>query len=119
MLASIKVREGARTQMIFKLVNYTVMGIALFYAAEGTGLIERGRYFPTLPRLDATASDPMAWLGAVQWGVTAVASAATGTSNSGNYANNNNGSGSPVSLSAVNAFTERLADARQHFTTSY
>jgi hypothetical protein len=102
--------------MIFKLVNYTVMGIALFYAAEGTGLIERGRYFPTLPRLDATASDPMAWLGAVQWGVTAVASAATGTGNSGGY---NGNSSSPVSLSAVNAFTERLADARQHLTASY
>lgn len=55
--------------MLFKIVNYTVMGIALFYVAENTGLIERGKYFPTLPRLEASASDPMAWLGAAQWGV--------------------------------------------------
>lgn len=63
--------------MIFKLVNYTVMGIALFYAAEGSGVIERGVYFPTLPRLEATASDPMAWLGAAQWGFSQVGSIAT------------------------------------------
>lgn len=54
--------------MIFKLVNWTVMGIALFYGAEGVGLLEKGKFFPTLPRLEARASDPMAWLGAAQWG---------------------------------------------------
>lgn len=64
--------------MIFKLVNYTVMGIAMFYAAEGSHLIERGKYFPTLPRLDASASDYHAWLGAAQWGVSQVAGLARG-----------------------------------------
>jgi len=54
--------------MIFKLINYTVMGIAVFYAVEGIGLVEKGKYFPSLPRLEASASDPMAWLGAAQWG---------------------------------------------------
>ena len=55
--------------MILRLANWAVMGIALFYAAEGFGVLERGKYFPTLPRLEASASDPGAWLGAVQWGV--------------------------------------------------
>ena len=55
--------------MLFRLVNYTVLGIAAFYAVEGVGLVERGKYFPTLPRLEASASDPMAWVGAAQWGV--------------------------------------------------
>lgn len=99
--------------MIFKLVNYTVMGIAMFYAAEGTGLIERGRYFPTLPRLEESASNPMAWLGAVQWGVTALAGAATGNGD-GDY-----DSGRSIALPAINSFTERLADARSHFNGSY
>ncbi len=55
--------------MLFRLANWTVMSIAIFYAAEGVGIVERGRYFPTLPRLEERASDPMAWLGAAQWGV--------------------------------------------------
>ncbi|TKW60786.1 MAG: hypothetical protein DI628_07805 [Blastochloris viridis] len=55
--------------MLFKLVNYTILGIAAFYIAENTGVIERGVYFPTLPRLEASASDPMAWVGAAQWGI--------------------------------------------------
>jgi hypothetical protein len=58
--------------MLFRLANWTVMGLAIFYAAEGTGAIERGRYFPTLPRLEASAGDPGAWFGAVQWGFTAL-----------------------------------------------
>jgi hypothetical protein len=62
--------------MLFRLANWTVMSIAMFYAAEGVGILERGRYFPTLPRLEARASDPMAWLGAAQWGVAKLASAA-------------------------------------------
>lgn len=64
--------------MLLKLVNYTIVGIALFYLAEGTHLIERGRYFPTLPRLDETASDPRAWLGAFTWGVGQAGQLATG-----------------------------------------
>lgn len=59
--------------MLFKLVNYTILGIAAFYIAENTGLLERGKYFPTLPRLEASAADPMAWIGAAQWGVTHLA----------------------------------------------
>jgi hypothetical protein len=62
--------------MIFRLANWTVMGIAIFYMAEGTGMVERGKYFPTLPRLEASASDPAAWFGAAQWGVSALASRA-------------------------------------------
>lgn len=54
--------------MIFRLLNSLVMGIAVFYAIEGMGLIEKGVYFPTLPRLEASAGDPYAWLGAAQWG---------------------------------------------------
>jgi hypothetical protein len=59
--------------MILRLANWAVMGIALFYAAEGVGVVERGKYFPTLPRLEASASDPGAWFGAMQWGVGFVA----------------------------------------------
>lgn len=55
--------------MIFKLINYLVLGIALFYVLEGTGLVEKGKYFPTLPRLEASAGDPRAWLGAAEWGI--------------------------------------------------
>jgi hypothetical protein len=58
--------------MIFRLTNWAVMGLALFYVAEGTGLLERGKYFPTLPRMEARAGDPAAWFGAVQWGITAL-----------------------------------------------
>lgn len=54
--------------MIFKIINWTVMAVALFYGLEGIGIIEKGKYFPTLPRLEASASDPSAWLGAAQWG---------------------------------------------------
>jgi hypothetical protein len=49
------------------------MAIAMFYMAEGTGLVPRGQYFPTLPRLEASASDPAAWFGAIQWGAAALA----------------------------------------------
>ncbi|RYG61894.1 MAG: hypothetical protein EON60_01705 [Alphaproteobacteria bacterium] len=55
--------------MLFKLANNLVMALAVFYVAEGTGIIERGKYFPTLPRLEASASDPGAWFGAARWGV--------------------------------------------------
>lgn len=58
--------------MLFRIANWTVMGLAMFYAAEGMGVLERGRYFPTLPRMEASAGDPSAWFGAVQWGFTAV-----------------------------------------------
>lgn len=54
--------------MILRLANAVVMAIAVFYAVEGMGLVEKGRYFPTLPRLEASAGDPYAWLGAAQWG---------------------------------------------------
>src|SRR5690606_10216428 len=67
-LSAFRQNNQGRPPLIFKLVQYTVMGIAVFYAAEGTGLIARGQYCPSLPRLEATASDPMAWLGAAQWG---------------------------------------------------
>ncbi len=70
--------------MIFRLTNWAVIGLALFYVAEGTGLLERGKYFPTLPRLEASAGDPAAWFGAVQWGVTALTQGAgTATAHSG------------------------------------
>lgn len=55
--------------MLFKLANNIVLCLAAFYIAEATGLIERGKYFPSLPRLEASASDPMAWIGAAQWGI--------------------------------------------------
>jgi hypothetical protein len=59
--------------MIFRLANWAVMGIAIFYLAEGTGVIPRGAYFPTLPRLEESARDPAAWFGAVQWGFSRIA----------------------------------------------
>jgi hypothetical protein len=59
--------------MIFRLANWAVMGIAVFYLAEGTGVIPRGAYFPTLPRLEESARDPAAWFGAVQWGFSRIA----------------------------------------------
>lgn len=62
--------------MLFKLVNNIILGIAAFYVVENTGLIERGKYFPTLPRLEASASDPMAWIGAAQWGIARLTSMA-------------------------------------------
>lgn len=55
--------------MLFKIANNLVMALAVFYVAEGTGVLERGKYFPTLPRLEASASDPGAWIGAARWGV--------------------------------------------------
>ncbi len=54
--------------MLFK-VDKLILCLAAFYIAENTGLIERGKYFPTLPRMEASASDPMAWISAAQWGV--------------------------------------------------
>ncbi len=56
--------------MLFRLSQHLLTAIAVFYAVEGVGLIEKGKYFPTLPRLEATASDPRAWLGAAEWGLT-------------------------------------------------
>jgi hypothetical protein len=97
--------------MLLKLVHYTVTGIALFYMAENTGLIERGKYFPTLPRLEASASDPMAWIGAVTWGVshlTQVAGSAAGTqvASGGDVSR-------PLSIGGANSFTERLTEQRE------
>lgn len=69
--------------MIFRIVNWLVMAIAMFYVLEGTGLIEKGKYFPTLPRLDSRAGDPMAWLGAAQWGFNQIGGLASSRSGGG------------------------------------
>lgn len=58
--------------MIFKMGNLLVVSLAVFYVAELTGLVEEGKYFPTLPRFEASAQDPMAWLGAAQWGLSKI-----------------------------------------------
>jgi|GEM_PF-4868196 hypothetical protein len=103
--------------MIFKIVNYLVLGIALFYVAEDTGLIEKNKYFPTLPRLDARASDPMAWLGAAEWGITH----AVGMAN-GNARILPPGTARQLSISGPSSFTERLnrqRDATQKLLSSY
>ena len=93
--------------MLFKLVHYTVMGIALLYVAEGTHLIERGKYFPSLPRLEESASDPFAWLGAAQWGVSQITQIAR---------NNDlpvpNGDVSDLNLENVTTFAKRLEAKR-------
>lgn len=94
--------------MLFKLVNYTVMGIAVFYAAEGFGLIEQRKYFPTLPRLEASASNPMAWLGAAQWGVSQVASIAKSNNVELPAAN----SARDLNLENVTTFAKRLEEKR-------
>ncbi|MFO0500421.1 MAG: hypothetical protein ACK5YK_01910 [Pseudomonadota bacterium] len=70
--------------MIFRLANWAVMGIAIFYLAEGTGVVPRGAYFPTLPRLEESARDPAAWFGAVQWGFSRLASGQSNGGSSGN-----------------------------------
>ncbi|MBI1309076.1 MAG: hypothetical protein GC129_04385 [Proteobacteria bacterium] len=98
--------------MIFKLINYTVMGIAVFYAAEGVGLIEKGKYFPTLPRLESSASDPMAWLGAAQWGFSQL-----GTLASSRGADFSTGSvagitGKGFNSSTLQSYAERLSAQR-------
>lgn len=93
--------------MLFKLVNQTVMAIALFYAAEATGLVERGRYFPTLPRLEASASDPMAWLGAAQWGVGQLTTLARGNDVTAPIADVRN-----LNLQNVTTFAKRLEEKR-------
>ena len=95
--------------MLFKLVNYAVMSIALFYVAEGTGLIERGRYFPTLPRLEASASNPMAWLGAAQWGVAQVSQIARGNTAEPQTASTDV---SNLNLQNVTTFAKRLEAKR-------
>lgn len=106
--------------MIFKIVNYAVMGIALFYVAEGTHLIERGKYFPTLPRLDASASDPMAWLGAAQWGVTAIAGLARpNTGNTTDTASNIGGALQTPDFSQITTFAKRLEEKRQASISYY
>ena len=64
--------------MILRLANWAIVGLALFYMAEGTGVIPRGEYFPTLPRLEESARDPSAWFGAVQWGVSRLAQGSEG-----------------------------------------
>ena len=94
--------------MIIKLVNYTVMGIAMFYAAEGFHLIERGKYFPTLPRLEASASDPRAWLGAAQWGVSKVAAVARNNQAPGDVAISDR----DLNLENVTTFAKRLEEKR-------
>ncbi len=94
--------------MLFKLVNYTVMGIAMFYAAEGFGVVERGKYFPTLPRLEASASDPFAWIGAAQWGVAQIASVAR----SNNVELPAVSSARDLNLENVTTFAKRLEEKR-------
>jgi len=87
--------------MLFKIVNYAILGLAAFYVAEGVGLLERGRYFPTLPRLEASASDPMAWLGALTWGAGRLTQLASGGQAAA-------GPGRELSLNTFNSFTQRL-----------
>jgi hypothetical protein len=95
--------------MIFKLVNHTVMAIALFYVAEATGVIERGKYFPTLPRLEASASDPFAWLGAAQWGVSQVTQLARNSEVTAPLAVNDV---RDLKLENVTTFAKRLEEKR-------
>lgn len=94
--------------MIFKIVNYLILGIALFYVAEDTGLIEKGKYFPTLPRLDARASNPMAWIGAAEWGVMQVAQMANGSRQQVPGSTTRQ-----LSITGPSSFTERLNQQRQ------
>ncbi|PIZ31693.1 MAG: hypothetical protein COY40_01305 [Alphaproteobacteria bacterium CG_4_10_14_0_8_um_filter_53_9] len=51
--------------MIARLVSGAVVALALLFAAESLGVIEKRQYFPTLPRLEAsTAGD---WSAAGGW----------------------------------------------------
>ncbi|PZP39194.1 MAG: hypothetical protein DI585_04855 [Pseudomonas fluorescens] len=100
--------------MLLKLANYVIVGIAVFYAAEITGVIERGRYFPTLPRLEASASDPMAWFGAAQWGVSQITTAAKQNEITAPIA-----SAEDLNLQNVTTFAKRLEAKRDATLNSF
>jgi hypothetical protein len=104
--------------MLFKLVNNAVLALAAFYVAEGTGLIERGKYFPTLPRMEASASDPTAWLGAAKWGVSHLTTLARSNDITAPVADVRN-----LNLENVTTFAKRLEEKRdstiQNFTEAY
>lgn len=71
--------------MVLRLINYVIIAIVALYVLEGAGVIEKRKYFPTLPRLEASAGDPYAWLGAAQWGISRVSSAAQGKSGGSSF----------------------------------
>ena len=53
---------------MLRLATLLVTAIAGLYALEFLGVVNKREYFPTLPRLEASASDPAAWGKAAQWG---------------------------------------------------
>jgi hypothetical protein len=61
--------------MLLRIATLGISAIAMFYALEGVGVLPRGEYFPSLPRLESSAASPSAWLGAAAWGVKWVACA--------------------------------------------
>ena len=71
--------------MILRLANTVVIAIVALYVLEGTGVVEKRKYFPTLPRLEASASDPYAWLGAAQWGFSQLGVLAQGSSGGSSF----------------------------------
>lgn len=111
--------------MIFRIINWTVMAIAIFYGLEGIGIVEKGKYFPTLPRLDARASDPMAWLGAAQWGFNQLGSLAQSRGGGADFPTGSAPSSITESFStitnspAVRNFANTLSRATQGRTPSY
>lgn len=104
--------------MILRLINYAVMGVAIFYALEGSGVIEKGRYFPTLPRLEASASNPYAWLGAAQWGFSQLSGLAS-AQGAGGYAS---AGGSSFDTGSLSGMIERVSQQQrnsQRFLSAY
>lgn len=60
--------------MLLRLCSWLISGIAILYVLEFTGIIQEREYFPSLPRLEANASDPSRWFEAAHWGITHSAS---------------------------------------------
>lgn len=54
---------------MLRILSLVITALAIFYVLEGVGVVDKRVYFPTLPRLEASAASPAAWLDAASWGV--------------------------------------------------
>lgn len=55
--------------MLLRIASLGLTALALLYALEGIGVVDKRLYFPSLPRLESSAASPAAWLDAASWGV--------------------------------------------------
>lgn len=54
-----------------RIVSLILMAMAGLYLLELSGVVPERKFFPSLPRLEASAADPASWTGAAQWGLDA------------------------------------------------